>query len=126
MKKNTWRIFAGLFLIFMLAVAALADRGMIPPWIRFIYRFQGGDWVGHFVLYGMLAYLGARAFSKCLMIAGKFFPLSMLVTILLATVEELSQFWFPLRSPDWRDLSFGILGILAATWLATRLNTSDH
>ena len=120
MKENLWRWAAGAFLLFMLAVAISADSGTIPPWIRSIYRFPGGDWVGHFVLYGVLALLGARAFPQRTRIAGQPIPLSVVVTIVLAALEELSQFWFPLRSPDWRDLSFGILGILTATWLALR------
>ena len=120
MKITIWRWLAGAFLLFMLGVAIAADCGTIPTWIRNLYHFQGGDWVGHFVLYGILAYLGIRAFSQRVLVSGHSVPLALLVVILLAALEELSQFWFPLRTPDWRDLSFGVLGSLTATWLALR------
>jgi VanZ family protein len=118
MKKNLWRLAAGSFLLFLLAIAVMADRGTLPVWIRNFYRFPGGDWVGHFVLYGGLAFLAARAFPQRVRMAGLAIPISVLVCILLAGLEELSQFWFPLRTPDWRDFAFGVLGILAGTWRA--------
>jgi hypothetical protein len=121
MKKGFWRWLAGGFLLFMLMIVVAADRGALPSWVRSIYRFPGGDWVGHFVLYGILAFLGVRAFSQRILIGRRSIPIPMLVTILLAALEELSQFWFPLRNPDWRDLLFGVLGILLATWLVSLL-----
>ena len=122
MRIQLWRWSAGIFLLFMLAVAIAADRGTLPLWIRNIYRFPGGDWAGHFVLYGILAYLGAGSFHRRVRVAGRYVPLVMIVVILLAALEELSQFWFPLRTPDWRDLGFGVLGILTATWLHSLTN----
>jgi VanZ family protein len=45
-------------------------------------------------------------------------PLSALLVVLMALLEEISQFWFPLRTPDLADLSLGILGTIVGTWLA--------
>ena len=109
-----------LFLLFLFWVIVAADTGTIPPFIRNIYRFPGGDWVGHFVLYGILAFLAVRAFPRRVNVFGWMLPLSVLLVILMAALEELSQSWFPLRSADWRDLSFSIIGIITGTWLAGR------
>lgn len=109
----------GLFAVFIGWVIVAADTGTIPLAIRAITRFPGGDWVGHFTLYGVLAWLSVRAFPRRVTIFGRGFPLAAFFVILLAALEELSQFWFPLRTPDWRDLSFGVLGILLGTWLAS-------
>jgi VanZ family protein len=120
MKQFPWRWLAVGFLLFMLAVAVAADTGTMPLFIRKVYRFPGGDWAGHFGLYGILAFLAARAIPRKLQFFGWMLPLSALLVFLIAALEELSQFWFPLRHPDIYDLSFGVLGILVGTWLAGR------
>jgi polysaccharide biosynthesis protein VpsQ len=120
MKQSIWRWLAVGFLLFMLAVAVAADMDTIPNFVRNIYRFQGGDKLGHFVLYGILAFLAAHAFPRRVNILGWMLPLSALLVLLMAILEELSQFWFPHRTPDIYDLSFGVLGIIVGTWLAGR------
>jgi VanZ family protein len=72
------------------------------------------------VLYGILAWLAVRAFPRRVKFLGSNLPLATWLVILLALLEELSQFWFPLRTPDLVDVSFGILGTLLGTWLALR------
>lgn len=109
-----------LFLLFLFGVVVAADTGTIPPLIRDIYRFPGGDWVGHFTLYGILAWLSARAFPQRVKLFGWRLPLSALLVLFMAALEEVSQFWFPIRTPDWCDLSFGVFGIILGTWLAGR------
>ena len=109
-----------LFLLFLFYVIVAADKGAIPPFIRAIYRFPHGDWVGHFVLYGILAWLAVRAFPRQINLRGWKFPLSALFVILVAAIEELSQFWFPARTPELLDLTFGVLGTIMGTWLGAR------
>jgi polysaccharide biosynthesis protein VpsQ len=106
-----------LFLLFLFYVIVAADKGAIPPFIRTMYHFPHGDWVGHFVLYGILAWLAARAFPRQVNFRGRKFPLSALFVILMAAIEELSQFWFPTRTPELLDLTFGVLGTIMGTWL---------
>jgi len=120
MNPKTWKWLAGAFLVFLLAVAIAADRGTLPQWIKGIYRFPNGDRVGHFALYGILAFLSVRAYPRQVSIAGRSLPLAVLVVVLLAALEELSQFWFPLRTPDWLDLTAGILGIFTSTLFKPR------
>ena len=120
MKRLPWRWLAVGFLLFMLAVVVAADTGTLPFFIRRMYRFPGGDWAGHFVLYGILAFLAARAIPRRVSVFRWMLPVSALLVFLMAALEELSQFWFPLRTPDLYDLSFGVLGIILGTWLAGR------
>jgi polysaccharide biosynthesis protein VpsQ len=116
--SRSWPVW--LFLLFLAVVIVVADTGTMPPFIRDLYRFPGGDWVGHFILYGILAWLSARAFSRQVNFFKWALPLSALLVILMAALEELSQFWFPSRTPDLFDLFFGILGTVVGTWLARR------
>jgi hypothetical protein len=111
---------AFLFLLFIGLVIIAADTDSIPPFILDMYRFPGGDLVGHFLLYGMLAFLFTRAFPRRLHMGGVSVPPVMFLVVALAVFEEISQFWFPLRTPDLRDLGCGVLGIFAGAWLAGR------
>lgn len=107
----------GLFLVW---VAYAADTGTFPTWIRALYRFPGGDWVGHFVLYGILAWLAVRAWPRRVRLLRWRFPLAAGWVALAALLEELSQFYFPLRTPSLADLAFGLLGLSFGAWLAAR------
>lgn len=118
MKQPLWRWLTVGFLLFMLAVVVAADTGTLPLFIRKLYRFPGGDWVGHFALYGILAWLSAHVILRRVTLLGWSFPFSALLVFLMAALEELSQFWFPLRTPSLYDLAFGLLGIILGTWLA--------
>jgi VanZ family protein len=106
-----------LFLLFLAWVIYSADTGTFPLFLRKIYGFPGGDWVGHFVLYGILAWLAVRAYPHKVTVFRWQIPLSALLVISMAALEELSQFWFPRRTPDLIDLSLGVVGITVGTWL---------
>jgi polysaccharide biosynthesis protein VpsQ len=110
------RLAALLFLVFILLIILAADTGSMPGFIRAIYNFPGGDKVAHFILYGILAFLLARAFPSR---PGRFpVPIVCLVLIIFAVLEELSQSFFSMRTFDLVDLTCSLLGILAGTWLA--------
>ena len=100
-----------LFLLFMLVIILLADRGAIPEPIKMIYRFPNGDRVGHFVLYGILTFLIDSAFPRTVKIARVDLLLGSLVIAILAALEEFSQLFFPHRTSDLIDLTFSLLGI---------------
>jgi hypothetical protein len=108
-----------LFLLFLAWVIYAADTGTFPLFIRQIYGFRGGDWIGHFVLYGILAWLAVRAYPRRVTVFRWQLPLAALLVVTMAVLEELSQFWFPRRTPDLVDLSLGVLGITVGTWLGS-------
>lgn len=112
------KLAAFLFLVFIVLVVIAADTNALPSFLRDLYRFPGGDLVGHFLLYGILAFLLARAFPRRLPM-GAFSPtFSSLWVMGLALAEELSQFFFASRTPDLLDLACGLLGILLADHFA--------
>ena len=108
------------------AVAALvliwlvveADRGTLPLVIQHVYTYPAGDKVGHVVLYGGLAFVAALGFPRRAQWVNV--PLSTVVILVLATLEEASQAWFPGRTASVFDLLASYIGI-AAGMLAARL-----
>jgi VanZ family protein len=106
-----------LFILFMLAIIILADLGAIPEPVKMLYRFPNGDRVGHFILYGILAFLVNLAFPHQTRIARINVFYGSLVIGVLATLEEISQLFFPHRTSDLIDLTFSLMGIACADWL---------
>src|SRR6185369_3197579 len=115
------RIAALLFLVFILLVILAADTGTMPPFLHAVYDFPYGDKAGHFILYGILAFLLARAFPRPFQLGRISVPFVILVLAVLAAAEEYSQRFFSTRTFDLIDLTFSFLGILAGTWLASHL-----
>lgn len=114
------RLAALLFLVFILLVILAADTGSIPPLLHAVYDFPYGDKVGHFILYGTLAFLLARAFPRGINLGRLFLPYAILALVVFAAAEEYSQRFFSTRTFDLVDLTFSCLGILTGTWLALR------
>jgi VanZ family protein len=114
-----WRLVAVAFLLFLLLVVYWADRERIPRVFTDMCNYPGGDKLGHLGLYGMFAFLGAKAWRRPLRLARLSLPAGLLPAALLASLEELSQLFVPGRSADWLDLGAGFLGIGAAALLAT-------
>ena len=88
----------------------------MPDLFKAIYIFPNGDRVGHAVLYGLLTFLLKNAWPEKKVQVGRWvIPLGTALALIGATLEELSQFFFPNRTPDIIDLSCGFAGILIAT-----------
>jgi polysaccharide biosynthesis protein VpsQ len=123
----TWiKWLAVLFILFMLAIIILADLGSIPEPVKMVYRFPNGDRVGHFVLYGILTFLVNMAFPRKLQIARINVFYGSLIIAALATLEEISQLFFPHRTSDLIDLTFSLLGIVCADRFVHLLRNQQH
>ena len=118
---SKFKIAAALFTIFIIWVIFTADVGAFPPIIRYVYYYPGGDKAGHFILYGILAFLLALAFRQ--RTGWKWLPLARVTIILLILValEEYSQSFFPSRTASLLDLIFSFLGIALGDFLAGRV-----
>ena len=114
------KILAILFFIFILFIVVGADNGSLSSYLRGIYDFPGGDKIGHFTLYGVMAFLLARAFPKPLQLGRLSMPMAVIALIVFAALEEYSQKFFPTRTSDIVDFAFSLLGILTGAWLASR------
>jgi VanZ family protein len=110
------KIAAFLFLLLLGFVFLAADMNALPAGIRALYRFPRGDLVGHFVLYGGLAFLFAAAYPRRIPRAR--LAWTSVLAMCLALAEELSQYAFPGRTPSVLDVACGLLGVLVGDSLA--------
>lgn len=121
------KIPALLFLLLIILLVVAADLDVIPPFIRGLYDFPGGDLVGHFCLYGILAYLLMRAFPRRLRLGRFSVPLVILALLAVIALEEISQAFVAVRTASLADLSASFLGVGLGTWLALpKTPTVDH
>lgn len=110
------------FALFLVVIVILADRHELPRFIVDIYNAPGGDKAGHFVLMGTMALLAnlglggrtVRLFSRPILLG------SLVVTLIVA-LEELSQNFFPGRTPSLADFAASLAGILMLGWLGGRV-----
>lgn len=110
------KVLALAFFALLLLIAYWADTGSMPDALKVIYNFPNGDRLGHFVLYGVLAYLLTLAFPfRRYQVGGWMVPLGVLLALGLSTLEEASQLFIATRTPDLVDLAAGYLGIFAST-----------
>ena len=114
------KYFSILFTIFIISIIVLADNGNIPPFIRSLYDFKNGDKLGHFILYGLLAFFITRTFLSSLPSKSRsWVTLSIgLILALGIALEEWSQQFFSARTFDLIDLFASVLGVLVGSWVA--------
>lgn len=114
------KIAALLFLLFIILIIIGADNGSLASYLRGIYDFPGGDKIGHFGLYGIMAFLLARAFPRPLRLGQFSAPITVIALLIFAALEEYTQRFFPTRTSDIVDFTFSFIGIVTGTWLAAR------
>jgi VanZ family protein len=98
----------------LIAIVVAADRETLPLLLQRVYNYPAGDKIGHFVLFGGLAFLAALGFPRRTELAGVSVPMSTLVIAVLVTLEEASQAWFPGRTASVFDLLASYAGLAAA------------
>lgn len=115
MKPNVKLV---LYSVFLFIVFLSAYLGIIPTELAFIPFF---DSMGHFILYGIWAYLFAKVFGHAILSFGKFvIPGGIFIVIIIAVAEESFQAFFPTRSFSFFDMGWGILGISLACIIFNR------
>lgn len=113
---------AAFFLLFIICIVILADRGQLGP-LEFLYDFPYGDKFGHFILFGLLNLFFTLAFLRALPNRNSY-RVALAVGLILAlaiAAEEYSQQYFSTRTFDLIDLAASYLGVLAGGWIALRL-----
>lgn len=114
------KIVAFLCFAFLLYLMWAANSGHLPGFVASIYHFPNGDKIGHFGLYGMVAFFLSLAFPLSWQ-AGRFLiPVFMLIFLVFAIGEEWSQSLFPRRTADPIDALCSCVGIVLGTWIASR------
>ncbi|MEQ8469817.1 MAG: VanZ family protein [Marinoscillum sp.] len=101
-----------LFFIFLCLIIYMADVDQKNWLMRLPKIIPFGDKVGHFTLYGLMAYLLNFTLSqRNITIRNYGIPLGSLVVLGFAIAEEFTQLAFESRTFDLVDLLFDVLGI---------------
>jgi len=114
------KLFALVVLGFLVYLMWAADSGNLPNYAGFLYDFRYGDKVGHFVLYGIVAFCLSIAFPRTFKVWRFQIPYVALFFLLFALGEEWSQMLFPRRTPDILDGACTAAGIIVGSWIARR------
>lgn len=107
------RILTGIYLLIVAGIIVVADIKSTSYLLSFVGNIPYGDKIGHFVLFGVLAFLvnftfGMRSFSF-----GRFeYLLGSLIVMIVITAEEFTQIFMRGRTFSWLDLLCGYAGIL--------------
>jgi len=103
------------FALFLAVVFVGAYSGLIPTEIRAIPYY---DSIGHFVLYGLLAYLAVTAYQRSLNVGGTRVPIAIIAVAGIAIIDEATQVFSTMRTFSYTDLVWGLFGVMIAWLLA--------
>ena len=107
------KILTGIYLLIVAGIIVVADIKSTSYLLSFVGNIPYGDKIGHFVLFGVLAFLVNFAFGMRNLSFGRFeYLLGSLIVIIGITVEELTQIFMRGRTFSWLDLFCGYAGIL--------------
>jgi VanZ family protein len=109
-----------LFFLFICFVIFSADTSRMPSWMYLIYHFPNGDKVGHFGLYGIMAFLMNVSFPNWKYRVGSVtLPGGGLLFSVFSILEEISQSFFASRNSSLLDVTCSLLGILVFSILSS-------
>ncbi len=100
------------FLLFLLWLMVMADRGQSHLLFDLAHATPHGDKIGHLLLFATLTLLANAALGYRRLWPG--ILLGSLLVLLFALGEELSQAWFPNRTLDLLDALADLMGIASA------------
>lgn len=107
------KILTAVYLLIVAGIIVAADVKSTSYLLNFVGNVPYGDKIGHFILFGGLAFLvnlslGARSF--CLKRFS--YLLGSLIVLLVITIEEFTQIFMRGRTFSWIDLLCGYAGVL--------------
>ena len=106
------RILTALAFLAIIVIILLADFRIIPKRVFTLYDFPYGDKIGHFFLMGLFALLVNLSLNmRKISVFSLNILLGSLIVIILSTIEEFSQSFFPSRTASFIDLAASYLGI---------------
>jgi VanZ family protein len=105
------------YVLFVLAIAVAADVGALAPLVEWLHAVPFGDKVCHLSL---AAGLGTAAVTIAPTPRIAFAPLSVVMVIALAAIEEFSQRYVPGRHFDLLDLAANTIGLATGALVAVR------
>jgi len=100
------------FGLFLSGLVCLADSGRARWLFRMAESIPGGDKAGHFVLFGLLAFLVNLVMSATVVRFGRLALLKgSAIVMVIVIAEEVSQLLFVSRSFELLDLTADLAGI---------------
>ncbi len=114
--ERRWLVLFALLLLFIFAVTVSADLRLLPlSRIRIPYY----DKLGHFLLYGMLAFALEFALQSRAWRVGRIrIPFALLIVGALCVLDEGQQMFMPMRAADVSDFVADMLGSVCFLWVA--------
>jgi VanZ family protein len=113
------------FFIFICWIIFTADMGQVNPHLQQVRKLPYGDKVGHFTLFGLLAFLVNLALNnKTVKILSFPVLLGSLLVGVFAILEEFTQIAFATRQFEFGDMFCDILGIAGFSWLSLKIRIS--
>lgn len=101
------------FILFFIWVIYSANLGILPPLIRKLYSFPGGDKFGHIILLWILSFFANLIlYPRNLRIFGISFFMGSLIVSGFITIEEISQYFLSTRTFNLIDLICSYMGII--------------
>ena len=121
-KQLFWPTLALSFLTFICWIIIQADLGQSIALSKLIRHLPYGDKMGHFLLYGILAFLVNLALkNRKLTIFGHQVLLGSLLVLVFALLEECTQMALSTRDFELWDMFCDLVGIVLFSWLALRV-----
>jgi hypothetical protein len=121
------RILAACFVLFMLVICTIANRGEGDRWWSFIHGIPYGDKLGHVGLMGALCLLCNLAVTpRRYRFLPPFITRVTFILFVLVTLEELSQAFISTRSCDPLDWLADLAGLALGQLAASAIRYNFH
>lgn len=106
------KILTAFYLLIIVGIIIAADIKSTSYLLGFVGNVPYGDKIGHFVLFGVLAFLADFSFGMRNFTFGRFgYLIGSLIVLIGITVEEFTQIFMRGRTFSWVDLLCGYAGI---------------
>ena len=106
------RIFSVFYFLAIILIIFAADFDLLPESVITTFGLPYGDKIAHFILMGIFCLLANYSLNnRTILILSKNILLGSLIVIVLVTLEEISQSFFPSRTASVFDLASSYLGI---------------
>ncbi len=117
--QRRWLVLFVLMMVLVIIITIGADLRLIPTRP---FRIRYSDKLGHFILYGILAFLLHFAVNgRRWKINRVSIPVAVCIVAAISLLDEAHQFFIRRRSLDAMDFAADVAGILFFVWLAERL-----
>ncbi len=115
-----WLVLSAVMLIGITIITIIADLNLVP---LFLWQTPMFDKLGHFGLFGLLAFLLHLALRfRAVRVWGISIPLALVVVMGFCVTDEIHQAVTLTRSADLLDLIADLAGVIFFLFLAERLN----